>query len=225
MTEPITLCWPNGGMGHAIYTLMCVGTVEIGQDIKITDLPTNGSDWHDVSKTIKTPKVIKHHPGYVENSIAIGTPNTYLLVSLSWGKWAGYPVINNAEDLESVVLWLNDYEVNVPVVDFDIERLFEDDAYKYAYMFIENLGLTPNENFYEIINSIVQNNIMYYNKIKYLEFIRNCFLNNKNVTISKLKKHEHAMLMSMIYKETGVPFKLVNDNFTSVQDIYSVMEN
>lgn len=220
----IILNWSNGGMGNAIYIMLCFCTNEINQTVALCDLPLDGKHWHTISRSIKTNKIIKSHPEIKQNAVKIGSRNFYLLKLMSWAKWEGYPVINTADELELLHLFLNKWKPSITNPDFEITKLFDIDANIYVKNFIKKLGFTPNKNVDIIIKYIVKNNEVYYNKIKYLEQITQDVIDEKYTSINVLEKHEQALLMTMVYKQTHMPFKLIHNTFENTKDIWDNME-
>jgi len=224
MNKPIILSWPNGGMGNAIYTLLCLCTEEISVGKFYEHYPQDGTHWHDISRSIKTDTIVKVHPDVHPEAITIGSENFYLIRELHWAKLEGYPSIKNAEQLELLHLFLNEWKPTITRPNFDIERLFANNAQEIVIDFIQQLGLTPNKNLQTILNLIVENNKMYYNTIQYLQEVTELVLNRVKKGISVLSPHHQALLMTMVYHQTCTPFKLVYKPFANTNDIWNSME-
>jgi len=211
-------------MGNAVYTMLCLCTKEINQTLVVDDLPINGTHWHTISDSMQTDKITRSFHELVPNAVKIGSRNYYLICLLDWAKSSGYPTVNTAEDLEHLYLSLCDWEPNITNPDFEITKLFDDNADVYIGEFIQKLGFTPNDNVNLVLKYLVKNNKVYYNKIKYLEQIAQDVIDKKYTSIDVLEKYEQALLMTMVYKRTHTPFKLVHSAFNNTQDIWDSME-
>ena len=223
MQKQIILSWPNGGMGNAIYTLLCLCSEEVnGQSQE--QFPSDGSHWHDISKSLHTNLIIKAHPDVHPDAVTIGSNNYYLIKLLSWHKWKMPTEIHTPEQLELLHLELNEWKPVIQYPDFDIKELFTSDAANYVDGFIKSLELTPNNKVDTVIKHIVQNNERYYNKIQYLQQVVQMVKLNKQHNIKSLEKYEQALLMTMIHHSMGVVFKLVHNSFKTTQDIWDSME-
>jgi hypothetical protein len=241
MKKPIILSWPTGGMGHSIYTLLCLCSKEVNSQSQ-QFFPSDGSHWHDISKSLHTDLIVKSHPDVHPDAVTIGSKNYYLIKLLSLRKWIiphevgigpygpvpagmGPYDIHTPEQLELLHLWLNKWKPVIQNPDFEIEKLFTSDAANYVDRFIKSLELTPNNNVGTVIKHIVQNNKRYYNRIQYLQQVAQMVKLNKQHNIKRLEKYEQALLMTMIHHNMGVVFKLVHNSFETTQDIWDSMEN
>ena len=222
----IKISWPHGGMGNAMHTLLCVCADEVRASVDFQLLPTDGGDWHTVSSSIESNIIEKHHPDIHPDAITIGSSNFYFMQLMSWAKWSGYPIISTAEELELLHLSLNNLTGNgFPRLDFDVIKLFERDAVQHVTNFIIKLGLTPNNYIADMISYIVKNNQPYYNKILSLQQIVQDVVDKKDTDILELSLPEQALLMSLVYNRTLIPFKLVYCAFNNTTDIWNSMEN
>jgi hypothetical protein len=224
MKKPIILSWPTGGMGHSIYTLLCLCSKEVNSQSQ-QFFPSDGSHWHDISRSLHTDLIIKAHPNVHPDAITIGSKNYYLIRLLSWCKLQMPNEIHTPEQLELLHFQLNRWKPVIQNPDFDIEKLFTPDAANYVDRFMKSLELTPNNNVDTVIKHIVQNNKRYYNRIQYLQQVAQMVKLNKQHNIKRLEKYEQALLMTMIHHSMGVVFKLVHNSFETTQDIWDSMEN
>lgn len=227
--EEIRLVWPNGGMGNTVYCLLHLCTNELYKESNsyfIDKLPKNGTHWHEISDQLfdKNSFVIRDHTGYnSKNRLLIGSSNRYFIQLLSWHKWHGIPTVNYGEQLELLVKYLNEFQPpGGTEIDFEIMDFFSNrDNVKKI---IHKLGLTINNNFNRLIDSIVANNQQYYNEIVMLEEIANASLKQVDKHINLLP-YQQAIIMSMIETTIKKPFRLVHNSFKNTNTVLSFLEN